>query len=127
MDIAGAFVGAATEQVSIKPVLLGLQGLSWSCTNTPDATFSLLQHRQQNSRCFCTGFANNTTHKATYSLHLLQHSVFDFDVFKNSFDDHVGFFEAAVVQVARQVGQDGVSLKRCDVLLFGFVIEPGYK
>lgn len=63
----------------------------------------------------------------TYSLHLLQHSVFDFDVFKNSFDDHVSFFEAAVVQVARQVGQDGVSLKRCDALLFGFVIEPGYK
>lgn len=64
---------------------------------------------------------------STYSLHLLQHSVFDFDVFKNGFDDHVGFFEAAVVQFAGQVGQDGVPLKRCDAPLFGFVIEPGCK
>lgn len=66
MDITGAFVGTAAEQVSIKVVLL--QGLSWSCTNTPDATFSLLQHRPQNSRCFCTGIANNTTHKAPTHL-----------------------------------------------------------
>lgn len=63
----------------------------------------------------------------TYSLHLLQHSVFDFDVFKNRFNDHVGFLKTTVVQLARKVGQDGVSLERCDPLLFGFVIEPGYK
>lgn len=70
-------------------------------------------------------FSLPTRFLSTYSLHLLQHSVFNFNVFKNSFDDHVGFFKAAVVQHARQVGQDGVPLKCCDALLFGFVIEPG--
>lgn len=75
----------------------------------------------------CCRFSQPRRFLSTYGLHLLQHSVFDFDVFKNGFDDHVGFFEAAVVQLARQVGQDGVSLKRCDALLFGFVIEPGYE
>lgn len=51
----------------------------------------------------------------------------DADVLEHGFNDHVGLFEAAVIQLTRQVGHDGVSLERCDVLLFGLVVESGLK
>lgn len=48
---------------------------------------------------------------STYSLHLLQDCMLDVDVFKHSLDNHVSLFKAAVIQLARQVGQYGVPLK----------------
>lgn len=63
--------------------------------------------------------------RCTHSLHLLQDSVLDVDVLKHSFDHHVGLLKAAVIQLTRQVGQDGVPLERRDALLFGLGVEPG--
>lgn len=61
----------------------------------------------------------------THSFHLLQHFVFNVDVLKHSLYDHIGILKATVIQPAGQITQDTVPLKRCDVLLLGFVIEPG--
>lgn len=63
----------------------------------------------------------------TYSLHLLQHCMLDLNVFKHCFNNHVSPFKAAVIQLACQVRQKEVSLKWCDVLLFGLVIESSLK
>lgn len=101
------------------------QESNWCCTHTTDTVYRT--NRLVHASSLVLQNLLPTRFLSTYSLHLLQHSVFDFDVFKNGLDDHVGFFEAAVVQRARQVGQDGVPLKCCDALLFCFVIEPDYR
>lgn len=49
--------------------------------------------------------------------------MFDLDIFEHSLDDNIGLFKPTVVQLTRQIGQDGVSLERRDVSLFGFVIQ----
>lgn len=51
----------------------------------------------------------------------------DVYVFKHSFNNHVGLFKTLVVQLASQVRQYRVSLKRCNALLFGLIIEPCFK
>lgn len=48
----------------------------------------------------------------------------DVDVFKHGFNNHVGLFEAGVIQLPGQVGQGAVALEGCDAPLFSLVIEP---
>lgn len=51
--------------------------------------------------------------------------MFNVDVFKHSFDNHVSLLEAIVIELAPQVGQDGVPLKRCDAPLFRLGVQSG--
>lgn len=81
---------------------------------------------QQSEYILSVTKANYTTFH-TYSLHLLQDRMLDVNVFKDSFNNHVGFFKATVIQLASQIGQYGVSLKWRDGPLFGLVIEPCLK
>lgn len=50
--------------------------------------------------------------------------MFHVDIFKHGLDHHVGLLEAAVVQRASQVGQNGVPLEGRDAPLLGLVVQP---
>lgn len=63
----------------------------------------------------------------THSFHLLYNFMLDVYVFKHSFNNHVGLFKTLVLQLASQVRQYRVSLKRCNALLFNLIIEPCFK
>ena len=47
----------------------------------------------------------------TYSFHFLDHPVFDVDIFKHGFNDHVTLVKVLVVHLAAKTGHGRVTLK----------------